>query len=368
MKENQKSFVFYFILLGITLMLGVFFVYSALYAMEDAKGFDPDRKLTMYIISMGIGFIGGSIAFIFGNKLIKIPIFMISMYTIMLGALFAVMFTSPIAGVRRWITLAGFQFQPSELAKFLLPAFLIFYYDFIRDSKETIFKNILVPIFISLPVILLIMQEPDLSTAIIVSFIAFLTMLISIRNKKLIVILLIIAIIFGITAIYFKDILLTDYQLKRLDKEDNFQTLQSLNAIKSGGLFGKTPFAGDFKYMVPESYSDFIMSIIGEEWGKVGIIIVLTLFYFLSRELIMMSYKTKSYIAFSFSTIIAIWLFIQVTINALVGLGVPGVPVTGVTLPLMSYGNSSLIITLTSIGLSLGLIYFNSGGKSNEKN
>lgn len=91
--------------------------------------------------------------------------------------------------------------------------------------------------------------------------------------------------------------------------------------------------------------------------GKLGIFMVISIFLFLAVQLVKMAYFTNDYITFAYSSLTAVWIFIQVTVNALVGLGVNFVPVTGVTLPLMSYGNSSLIITLTSLFLSLGLIY-----------
>ena len=155
--------------------------------------------------------------------------------------------------------------------------------------------------------------------------------------------------------------------MNRISADDSYQTDQSKRAISNGGIIGTAPFGGNLKFNVPASYADFIMSVIGEEWGKFGIILVLTLFFLLAREMTRLSYFTKDKVAFSFSTAIGFYIFLQMSINALVGLGVPGIPVTGVTLPLMSYGNSSLIFTLTGVGWAIGMIYFNGMKRLNNE-
>ncbi len=87
--------------------------------------------------------------------------------------------------------------------------------------------------------------------------------------------------VIGITIFIFQDRFLQSYQISRLTQEDPFQSQRARDAITGGGLSGKGPFAGEEKYYVPESYSDFIIAVIGEEWGgKIGIAIVVTLFLF----------------------------------------------------------------------------------------
>jgi len=192
-------------------------------------------------------------------------------------------------------------------------------------------------------------------------------MFLGISDKTVMIFFIVLILALGITLFIFQEKILQSYQISRLTKEDPFQSQRAKDAITGGGLIGKGPFAGEEKYAVPESYSDFIIAVIGEEWGKIGIAMVVTLFLFLCHELVYMAYLTNDYTTFIFCGATASWIFIQVMINTLVGLGVPWMPVTGVTLPLMSYGNSSMIVTLTSIGWALGLIYNNSDFKRVEE-
>ncbi|BBE30373.1 cell division protein FtsW [Tepiditoga spiralis] len=367
-KQIKKNILLYLIVLGITLIFGIFFVYSSLFAMEELNGINPKTKLLNYIIAMTIGTVGGIISFVFGKVLIKSKSFMISMYIFLNSFLFIVLFFSHnVANVNRWLYFGSFQFQPSELAKLLIPAIIAHYY-YIKTKSNFLF-DLLIPVIICGIPIFLIYKEPDLSTSVIISFISIISIFLAIKKFKYQSILILTVITITIFAFIFKDNLLHSYQLQRLNNSDNYQTQQSLKAIENGGVLGTSPFNGKYKYRVPASYSDFIMSVIGEEWGKLGIILVITLFLFLSWNLITMAYTTKNLLTIVYSCTTAMWIFVQVTINALVGLGVKGIPVTGVTLPLMSYGNTSLIITLTAIGLSLGLIYFNSlGSEQIEKN
>jgi cell division protein FtsW len=359
-KENIKTnFLFFFIVLGITLFVGIMFVYSSLFAMQNIKEINPEQKFKTYIIGLIIGFIGAIFAFLFGNLFIKNSLIMLAFYIFLNMFLGIVLFAPPIAGVTRWMNFGPFQFQPSELAKLILPAFLAFYYSKLKNKKN-ILTNVLIPLILCLLSIFLIFLEPDLSTTLLILVISLITMFLGIEDKSVLIFFIVFMLVLGITIFIFQDKFLQSYQISRLTKEDPFQSQRARDAITGGGLSGKGPFAGEEKYYVPESYSDFIIAVIGEEWGKIGIAIVVTLFLFLCHELVYMAYLTKDSATFIFCGATASWIFIQVMINTLVGLGIPWMPVTGVTLPLMSYGNSSMIVTLTAIGWALGLIYNNS--------
>lgn len=359
-KENIKTnFLFFFIILGITLFVGIMFVYSSLFAIQNIKDINPEQKFKTYIIGLIIGFIGAVGAFLFGNLFINNTLIMLAFYIFLNTFLGIVLFAPPIAGVTRWMNFGPFQFQPSELAKLILPAFLAFYYSKLKNKKNII-TNVLIPLILCLLSIFLIFLEPDLSTTLLILVISLITMFLGIEDKSVMIFFIIFMLVIGITIFIFQDRFLQSYQISRLTQEDPFQSQRARDAITGGGLAGKGPFAGEEKYYVPESYSDFIIAVIGEEWGKIGIAIVVTLFLFLCYELVYMAYLTKDRTTFIFCGATASWIFIQVMINTLVGLGIPWMPVTGVTLPLMSYGNSSMIVTLTAIGWALGLIYNNS--------
>lgn len=354
----KRNFIIYFILLGVTLFLGVLFIYSSLFAIQDSKSINPEQKFQTYIIALILGFIGGIVAFVFSNVFTKNKQIMLALLVFLNMLLGIVLFTQPIGGVRRWLNIGSFQFQPSELAKLILPAFLAFYYSQIKNHKNFVL-NVILPMLISGISIFLIFLEPDLSSTILITILSIITIFLGIRDKKVMIFFIVLMVALGVFVFTFQEYFLQDYQSSRLANPDNYQSQRSRDAIRNGGLIGTGPFAGEFKYYVPESYSDFIISVIGEEWGKIGIAMVITLFFFLCHELVYMAYLTKDYATFIFCGATASWIFIQVAINTLVGLGVPWMPVTGVTLPLVSYGNSSMIVTLTSIGWALGLIYNN---------
>jgi len=360
----KNRFIFYIVVLGSTLMMGVFFVYSSLFAMEDLEGLDPESKIITYIAALVIGMAGGLIAFYFGNSIIRGKYYLIqAVFIFHIFFLFLPHMYSSIANVNRWVYIAGFQVQPSEFSKIILPAFIT--YLFYRIKNPFILYT---AIFFSIgSTVSMIFIQPDLSSSAIVLMIGIFTVFLNLKNKKSFIIFFIVVLILFLGLFLFRDEYLADYQLNRVSGEDTFQTDQSRRAISNGGIIGTAPFGGNIKYNVPASYADFIMSIIGEEWGKLGVMLVLTMFFLLSREMTRLSYFTRDAVTFSFSTAIAFYIFLQMSINALVGLGVRGIPVTGVTLPLMSYGNSSLIITLTGIGWTIGLIYFNGMERLNNE-
>lgn len=354
-KSFRQRFIFYLVILGSTLIMGVFFVYSSLYAMKELEGLDPETKLFNYIIALSAGIIAGIFMFYFGEAIMKNKYFLPSIFVIHIGLLYLPHIYSSVANVHRWIDLGLFQFQPSELSKIILPAIITFIF---YKEKNNFLKYIYSFLSITITIYFIFIQ-PDLSTSIIVLLIAIFTVFLNLKNTKTFIVFSLILFVFFLLAFINKDLFLQEYQINRFLGEDTYQTEQSKKAIENGGLIGTSPFGGVLKYNVPASYADFIMSVIGEEWGKIGIIIVLTLFFLISREMTRLSYFTKDQVTFSYSTAIAFFIFLQMSINALVGLGVPGIPVTGVPLPLMSYGNSSLMMTLASIGLALGLIYKN---------
>lgn len=362
-KSFRQRFIFYLVILGSTLIMGVFFVYSSLYAMKDLEGLDPESKLFNYIIALSLGIIAGIMMFYFGEKILKGKYFLPFIFLVHIGLLYLPHMYNSVANVNRWIDLGFIQFQPSELSKILLPAIIsyIFY-----KEKSNIFKY-LYSTFSILITTYFIFIQPDLSTSIIVMVIGIFTIFLNLKDKKSFIIFSLIILILFFAVLINRDFFLQEYQKNRVLGQDTFQTEQSRKAIANGGIIGTSPFGGILKYNVPASYADFIMSVIGEEWGKLGIIIVLTLFFLLSREMTRLSYFTRDQVTFSYSTAIAFFIFLQMSINALVGLGVPGIPVTGVTLPLMSYGNSSLIMTLASIGVAIGLIYKNGMRRINNE-
>ena len=261
-------------------------------------------------------------------------------------------------GSRSWFGIGPFGIQPSEFAKLSLIIFVSKYLDksnkFLKDYKKGVF-----PILgVLLLIFGLIMLEPDFGTGmiIVVSIIALL--FISGVNMKFFIILGILGII-GIIIL----IIIAPYRMDRITSFLNpwsdplgtgFQIIQSLYAIGPGGLLGQGLFNSRQKHFyLPEPQTDFIFSIISEEFGVLGVIIVVSLFCILLYLAIKISLKCENKFAKYLSFGLVFQIIIQTLLNLSVVIGL--IPVTGVTLPFLSYGGSSLLISSLSIGIILSI-------------
>ena len=261
-------------------------------------------------------------------------------------------------GSRSWFGIGGLGIQPSEFAKLSLIIFTAKYLDrsnkFIKNYKKGVF-----PILgILLLIFGLIMLEPDFGTGmiIVVSIIALL--FVSGVNMKFFLILGGVGVI-GIIIL----IIIAPYRMERITSFLNpwsdplgtgFQIIQSLYAIGPGGLLGMGLFNSRQKHFyLPEPQTDFIFSIISEELGVLGVIIVITLFGILLYQGIKISLKCEDKFGKYLSFGLIFQIIFQTILNLSVVIGL--IPVTGVTLPFLSYGGSSLLISSLSIGIILSI-------------
>ena len=272
-------------------------------------------------------------------------------------------------GATRWVEIAGIRFQPSELGKILL--ILFFAYFFAKYQESVNRPKVLIGSFILAGIPLaLIKKEPDLSTTIVTALIFLVLLFMAGLSYKFIATVLAVSV--PSAAIFLALILQPDqkilrgYQYKRImgwlqpEKyaDDAYQQQNSIMAIGSGQLLGKGLYNTDVNSVkngnfISEPQTDFIFSIISEEFGFLGVIIVATLFITIiySGFKIAMNCEDKfgKYLAFG----ITFGLAFQTMLNLMVVVGL--IPVTGVTLPFLSYGGSSLLISLTSMGILLNI-------------
>ena len=261
-------------------------------------------------------------------------------------------------GSRSWFGIGGFGIQPSEFAKLTLIIFVSKYLDksnkYLKDYKRGIFPilSILLLIFG------LIMLEPDFGTAMIIVISIIALLFISGVNMKFFLYLGITGII-GIIVL----ILIAPYRMDRITSFLNpwsdplgtgFQIIQSLYSIGPGGLLGMGLFNSRQKHFyLPEPQTDFIFSIISEELGVMGVIIVVLLFGILLYQGIKISLKCEDRFGKYLSFGLIFQIVVQTILNLSVVIGI--IPVTGVTLPFLSYGGSSLLISSISIGIILSI-------------
>lgn len=287
------------------------------------------------------------------------PIFLFFVLLLLIYTLFA---GEESLGATRWVTIAGIRFQPSEMAKPLMvicTADLIKNgaYGFVFDEGGWIDRNNLI-VFAMIVASFGVIAVEDLGSAIAVFGGCFAMFIVGGLTRRWIA--GIIALGVGVVGIY---IALEPYRIQRLFGFINqtdadaasgsaYQLVQSLYAFGSGGLFGVgLGNSGQKLYYLPEMHTDFIYSVIGEEFGIIGALLVLGLFLALAWRGFWLSTRIadpfKSYLCFGATAIIVV----QALINMAVASGV--FPVTGITLPLISYGGTSLVITLLNVGLIL---------------
>jgi rod shape determining protein RodA len=262
-------------------------------------------------------------------------------------------------GAQRWFSIGGFAFQPSEFIKLNLILALSCYVGARKDSMES-FRGIIVPcILLALPFGLVLLQ-PDLGTGLLLLPIFFSILLISgVRYKYLIGM-----IVLGLAAMPVFWHFLREYQRQRLLVFINpnvdplgagYTIIQSKIAVGSGGLFGKGWLAGTQNQLnfLPERHTDFIFSVIGEEWGFIGAAAVVLLYFFIIQRALTIASLTSDMYGKSIATGIASMLAVQIVINISMTIGM--MPVVGIPLPLVSFGGSSLITTLAAIGLLINV-------------
>lgn len=264
-----------------------------------------------------------------------------------------------VMGAQRWINLGAFGIQPSELAKIAIIITLAKHLEAKKGKLENI-KD-LIPIFIHIGVpMLLIMKQPDLGTSLV--FIAILFGMLFIAGIGY-------QVLFGMLAVGVLSIpvlwnFLKDYQKKRIlvflnpnmdPLGSGYHVIQSMIAIGSGRLMGKGIFKGTQNQLdfLPEQHTDFIFSVLGEELGFIGGFVLLFLFFLLIMRGLHLASQSKDV----FGMLIIIGVISMFTFHVLVNIGMTmGImPVTGLPLPFMSYGGSSMLTNMIAVGLVLNV-------------
>ncbi len=257
-------------------------------------------------------------------------------------------------GAQRWIDLKFFKIQPSELAKLFLPAFIVYYLQGEQESKKWTLHNFTVPIFIILISFVLILKQPDLGTALIILITGFLLLWYAGLSKKFFIYG---ALICTLSApLFYK--FLKPYQRKRIEvflgagdqQRERYHVEQSKIAIGSGGCLGKGLLQGTqnrFAFL-PERRTDFIFSVLCEEWGFLGAVLLLFLYSIFMYRILLLINTIGSF----FARLLALGLLLPIMLSIIINVGmvIGLLPVVGIPLPLMSYGLSHTLITYAALG------------------
>jgi cell division protein FtsW len=270
----------------------------------------------------------------------------------------AVFIFPPTNGARRWIKLAGFTFQPSEVAKPVLSLFLAY---FLTRNEKTVgqFKQTILPCLMVLGILsAMILVEPDLGTVIVMA--AIFTVVYFAAGARLIHIAGVGA---AIVVVFAGAMIAQPYRMARLwayldpwpvANGVGYQVTQSLMAVGSGGIFGEGFARGQQKlFYLPFPYSDFIFAVVAEEFGLVGALLVVLAFGVLlwrgTRAALMAPDRFGKLLGIGLIT----GIIVQAFFNISVVLGI--LPTKGIPLPFISYGGSSILMTLISVGILLNI-------------
>lgn len=263
-----------------------------------------------------------------------------------------------IKGSHRWINFGFFNFQPSEYAKLGTILLLSHYISEIKKGITNLTLGIILPLIFVGIISFLILLEPDLGTTIVI-FMTFMVMIFvaGARISHLSFLSLL-----GVAAATVL-VIVEPYRFKRLiafidpwkdPRGNGWQIIQSLYALGSGGPFGMGLGMSRQKFnYLPESHTDYIFSILGEELGLLGTVTVIILFFLLAWRGYKIAITAKDVYGKVMATGLTSYLVFQALLN--IGVVTSSIPVTGITLPFLSYGGSSLMISLFSIGILLNI-------------
>lgn len=353
LKKRRFNLILFF-LMCLLLTVGLIFVYSASFYSAGITYQDKFFFFKKQIFGIVVGFVLYIFFSFFDyHKLEKIKYVLLVISFILLGLVFVPGVGLTNYGATRWINLKFITFQPSEIAKFV---FIIFSASILSKHSESVksFKGILFVLIVGVIYCCLIILEPNMSITICMALLMVAMLFLGGARIKHFLLMVVPAILIVVLLIAIEP-----YRLRRLvafadpfasSKGEGFQLVQSILGISLGGMFGVGIFKSRQKYLfLPFSESDFIFSIIAEEIGFVGSLAVIFIFVLLFLSIIKVSKSASDKFGCLVSAGIASLILIQVILNISVVSGL--VPPTGLPLPFISAGSTSIMIFMAMLGV-----------------
>ena len=351
-RNIDKAILFLFVFL---FLLGLFFSFSSTSSMLAEKM----NKQTYFFFTKHLIFVFIALFLLViisiqdRNKLIKfLPyLFLISLLLLFLIPLFG----AEVKGSKRWMDIPFLpRFQPIELIK---PLFIIFIAKIIvRNEKTNIYRRYLYSFLVLLPIVIFLINQPDLGQTLLLVLTWITMIFVSGFNMVVLSILgLIFLSIIALLIFFFPEKF--GYVFLRIKTfidpkaGDNFQSQKALDAIKQGGLTGQGMGEGILKDNVPESHTDYIIAVISEEFGAVFVLFIVIIFLFIGYKVLNKVFLEKDeFLKLALLGLVSL-LIIQTFIH--IGVNIRLLPTTGMTLPFLSYGGSSLIGSAFIAGIIL---------------
>lgn len=349
-------------------LFGALMVYSAsaMIAVRESGG---ASQFTYFYKQFGFTLAGLAVMFVASRvdyRRFSHPVVVYSIFVLTVILLIAVFAFPEINGARRWIRMGPFSIQPSELAKIALPIFLAYFLTRNEDRVGEI-KSTVIPAVGALALLGgLVFIEPDLGTTIVLC--AIFSAVYFAAGAKILHIATVAA---AMVVMALGAVLLAPWRVERLmafldpfahSDDAGYQVVQSLYAIGSGGVFGEGFAKGQQKlFYLPYPYSDFIFSVVGEELGLIGTLAVLIAFGLLLWRGTRAAVKAPD----RFGMLLGIGIITGIIVQALFNISVviSLLPAKGIPLPFISYGGSSVLVTMAAVGILLNISRQGSEGR-----
>jgi cell division protein FtsW len=349
------------ILFIVTLVLvsfGVAMVFSSSAIVAKEKFGDPNyfsfKQLIFATLGLAVMFVVMKVDY----HTYRHPAVVFSVLAVVVALLVVVFFLAAAANTHRWIQLAGFSVQPSELAKLSLIFFLSYFLEK-RKGNVNDLKFTLIPIGLIVAVLAgLIVLQPDLGTAVSLLLISSVLLFVAGLDLRWIAA----AVIFAVPTFYLL-VFRVRYRRERILAFLNpweeplgrgYQIIQSILSVASGGILGLGFMEGKQKlFYLPEAHTDFIFAVVGEEAGMIGTCAILILFSIFLWRGLRTSMRAPDLFGFYLALGITMMVCVQAFINMSMVLGL--LPTKGIPLPFLSYGGSSFVVMLAAVGILLNV-------------
>lgn len=357
-KKIDKTLVSVFVLVLFLVAFGCLMVYSASFYSASVR-FDNEY---FFLFKQLLGVVLGIFAMIFFtffdyHLLKKFRYIILAVSVVLLILVFVPGFGVQSYGANRWVNILGISLQPSEITKFALILFLASYLSENHEKIKT-FKGLLPALIVAGVLCVLVIIEPSMSVTMCLAFLTFFMLIIGGINKKHTLLFT------GLAGLCVPLLIISEpYRMKRLfafldpwvsPQGEGFQLIQSLYSLGNGGLFGVGLFESRQKYLfLPFAESDFIFSIIGEEFGLVGSLALIAVFGVLVYFLIKIGLNAKDRFGCLLSCGVGILIAVQTLLNVAVVTG--SIPPTGLPLPFISSGGTSVAVFMAGVGVALNV-------------
>jgi len=360
-ERHQPDYVILVAVVGLV-AVGLLMVYSSSAMASYIQNEPTFKEVGPQMVWAAVGLIGMAITTRIDYRywrLLSVPMYAVAVILLAI-VLFVPSLNYVVAGSARFLRIGPLPlFHPAEFAKLALIVYLAHWFAKRGGSVHEFWRGTAAFLVITAPVVLLVVREPDLGTSAVIALTGFAMFFIAGANLAHLLALGSSAVVGAVAVIATHP-----YQLDRIRAFINpysdaqgagFHTIQGLMALGLGGVFGaglgESRLAGGL--FLPNAYNDFIFAIIGEEFGFIGAGIVIALFVLLAYQGIRIALAAPDTFGGLLAAGITAWVCIQAFIN--IGVVVALVPVTGITLPFVSAGGSSLAITLTAVGILLSV-------------